>query len=299
MTDPAQPSKIGPYNYEPTTWICITFVVLFSLTGIGHLGQAIYPRIWWLIPTMVLCGLAEVIGWAARLWSSYDPQAFDPFLIQMTTTIIAPSFMTAAMFIILGQIMTVIGVEYSRLRPKTFGIVFISADILALTIQAVGGAIASKNAKDDPHGAEVGAQIMLAGIFIQMAAVTLFVMLGVEYFIRVYRNSPVRPRSSPSEGSANEKSATKVTVPSKIKLMTIGLSLTTVFIYVRSIYRTIELLDGWNGKIFSNQRLFNLLDGVPIVIAMAILNVFHPAWLLPQDLIKEAAAKRSEESSLA
>ena len=44
---------------------------------------------------MVACGLGETIGWAGRLWSSKNPVLDDPFLMQITTTIISPSFMTA------------------------------------------------------------------------------------------------------------------------------------------------------------------------------------------------------------
>ncbi|KAG8963235.1 hypothetical protein FRC03_003237 [Tulasnella sp. 419] len=123
---------------------------------------------YFLIPTIVTCALCEVLGWSGRYWSSQNPLASTPFMIQITSTIIAPSFMTAAMFIILGRIMTIVGVEYSRLRPKTFSILFVTADIVALAIQGAGGGIASSAEDDDPHGAERGAQIMVAGIIIQM-----------------------------------------------------------------------------------------------------------------------------------
>jgi len=71
-----------PYGYTPTTWICILFVALYSLTSIVHLAQAIRSRLWWMIPTVVLCGLTEIIGWSGRLWSSYDVQNMDPYLMQ-------------------------------------------------------------------------------------------------------------------------------------------------------------------------------------------------------------------------
>ncbi|KAG8954528.1 hypothetical protein FRC03_011468 [Tulasnella sp. 419] len=292
MSDPSvsmptfDPALDSPYNYVPTTWVCALFIALFSLTGIGHLGEAIYYKMWWLIPTMVACALCETIGWAGRLWSSQNPDAFDPFLMQITTTIIAPSFMTAAMFIILGQIITLVGTEYSRLKPRTYSIIFITADVLALTIQAAGGGIASSAADDDPDGAERGANIMVGGIIVQMAAITIYALLAIEYFIRVYRNRPLRARSQTdvTEGASVEKDqySAMANVTPKIRLMIIGLAISTVFIYVRSVYRTIELLDGWNGSIISNQLLFNLLDGMPIVVAMVSLNVFHPGFLLPR-----------------
>lgn len=62
--------------------------------------------------------------------------------------------------------------------------------------------------------------------------------------------------------------------------MLVGAGITTIWVVIRSIYRTIELADGWTGQIITTQVYFNVLDGAPIVLAMATLNVFHPGWLL-------------------
>jgi hypothetical protein len=51
-----------------------------------HFGQAIRFRMWWLLPTAVLAGLAEIIGWSGRLWSSKNPLSLDPYLMQYVVT---------------------------------------------------------------------------------------------------------------------------------------------------------------------------------------------------------------------
>jgi hypothetical protein len=43
----------------------------------------------------------------------------------------------------------------------------------------------------------------------------------------------------------------------KIKLTVVGLAFSTLVIYIRSIYRTIELSDGWNGRIIQTQLYFS------------------------------------------
>jgi len=48
----------------------------------------------------------------------------------------------------------------------------------------------------------------------------------------------------------------------------------------RSVYRTIELVDGWNGRIIKNELYFNTMDGAMIVASMYCLNVLHPGHLL-------------------
>ncbi|KAJ7362447.1 hypothetical protein DFH08DRAFT_840913, partial [Mycena albidolilacea] len=50
------------------------FIALFGLSStILHIGQATYLRMLWLLPTVCLCGVDELIGWSARLWSSFSP----------------------------------------------------------------------------------------------------------------------------------------------------------------------------------------------------------------------------------
>lgn len=105
------------YGYVPTGWVCMTFLVLFAVSGALHLGQAIKWRTWWMIPSMVVGCIGEAIGWYGRYWSSNSPQLLDPFLIQITCTIIAPSFMSAANFTILGLIIKRLGPQYSWLKP--------------------------------------------------------------------------------------------------------------------------------------------------------------------------------------
>ena len=48
----------------------------------------------------------------------------------------------------------------------------------------------------------------------------------------------------------------------------------------RSVYRTIELVDGWDGRIIQTELYFNVMDGAMIVISMYCLNVLHPGRLL-------------------
>lgn len=46
------------------------------------------------------------------------------------------------------------------------------------------------------------------------------------------------------------------------------------------MYRTIELVDGWEGRIIKNELYFNVMDGAMIVASMFCLNIFHPGRLL-------------------
>lgn len=50
----------------------------------------------------------------------------------------------------------------------------------------------------------------------------------------------------------------------------------------RSVYRSVELLNGWNGPIIENQPLFNFMDGMLIALSIATFLIVHPGVFLPR-----------------
>ncbi|TFK53021.1 RTA1-domain-containing protein [Heliocybe sulcata] len=276
--------KQNPYHYVPTKWVCVLLVVLFSVSGVIHLGEAIAYRMWWLLPTAVLACIAEVIGWVARTISSGNPYSLNPYLIQITATIIAPTPLVAANFVILGKIIERLGSQYSRLGARSYTIIFCSCDAIALVVQALGGAVATKevNKQERP---DKGGHIMLAGIVFQMAAICVYVACASEFLFRFYSNKPLRAAPLSSTGSTSSmadpnKLQPRAALDMKMQMMILELVLSTIFIFIRSVYRTVELSDGWNGPIISTQVYFNVLDGAMIVLASYTLNILHPGYLL-------------------
>ncbi|KAI0255341.1 RTA1 like protein-domain-containing protein [Lactifluus subvellereus] len=255
-----------PYNYVPTKGVCAMFIALFSLSS------TIRFRVWWLFPTAVLCGLLEVIGWSGRLWSSKNPFLYEPFIMQISTTIVAPTPLVAANFIILGRITRRLGPQFCRLSPRWYTILFLSSDIVALVVQSIGGGIAS--------GTQLvlGGHIALGGIALQLVVLILYSALAAEFLVRFALDRPVR-HIRDSEGGITDNPRCG-TVNTSTKRMLFGMSVMTVLLLTRSIYRTIELSGGWDGKVISTQWLFNVFDGAMVVLAMFTLNVFHPGVLL-------------------
>jgi len=276
----------NPYGYVPTEWICALFVALYSLTTIIHLGQTVRYRLWFLLPTVCLGGVTEILGWAGRLWSSKNPDALNPFLMQIVTTIIAPTPLIAANFIILGELIRRLGSKYSRLSPKWYSILFVSADIISLVVQAVGGAKASTAAKNHTD-AEPGGRIMLGGIAFQLACISIYMILALEFIVRYLWDLPVR--------NAEMLSFETHALTRKIKLLLVGLTFGSTVIFIRSIYRTIELTDGWSGRIIATQVYFNVLDGGMITLAFFCMNIFHPGWLLGKGPWAKQEAKAVSE----
>ncbi|TFK33586.1 RTA1 like protein-domain-containing protein [Crucibulum laeve] len=287
------PAIVGtPYGYVPTQWVTIMFVVLFSISALVHTGQLIYFRTWWMIPTVILCGGLEILGWSARLWSSISPQMSNPFTIQITATIIGPTPLVAANFIILGRIIRRLGPAYSRLSPRWYARLFLGCDIISLVIQAVGGAMASIAGGNNEDPAP-GGHIMLGGIIFQMVTITIYAISAAEFFLRYRKNAPI----SPDRTVEGKPYVMRANMTSDLKTMSFALVFSTCILFIRSIYRTAELIDGWSGVIITTEVYFNLFDGAMIVLAIYTLNFAHPGRLLVGDSGPQEDEKVSQLNS--
>ncbi|KAJ7238968.1 RTA1 like protein-domain-containing protein [Mycena rebaudengoi] len=258
------------YGYIPNEKICLMFLVLFGVSTALHLGQAIYFRMWWLLPTATLCGIGELVGWVGRYWSSQSPAAEDPYMMQITTTIIAPTPLIAVSFILLGRIVERVGPCYSWLSPKWYSIIFVSCDLVALVVQGVGGGLAAS--ADDQAGSKMGANIMLGGIVFQFVALLVYTSLAFEFLRRYTKNLPLRLRHTTA--------AVERPMDPHVKILITALTFSTFVLLVRSVYRIIELSAGWHSKIIETEIYFNVFDGAMVVLAIFTINVAHPGLLL-------------------
>ncbi|KAG2078712.1 RTA1-domain-containing protein [Suillus decipiens] len=272
VLDTTQQASVGPYNYVPTEWVCVFFVVSYSISTAIHMGQALKYKLWWMIPTATLSGVLEILGWSARLWSSRRPELLTPFEMQLVGTIIAPTPLLAANFSILGKIIYELGPQFSRLTPQMYSLIFCSFDIICLTIQAVGGAFAAQAASENTS-ADSGGRIMLVGIVGQLVAIVIYAGLATEFLLRRKYNAPFR-RQIIKFGKGQHP------ISKEMLQLIYGMSFCTICLFIRSVYRTVELADGWSGLVIATESYFNWLDGGFITIAIYTLNVFHPGIYL-------------------
>ncbi|KAF7345895.1 putative RTA1-like protein [Mycena venus] len=290
------PTNLGfsPYGYTPTEYICILFVALFGISTLLHIGQAIHYRMWWLFLSAILAGILETVGWGGRLWSSKSPQIFEAYEIQIVCTVIGvsiilysgailqrvpdrnamaqPTPLAAANFIVLGRIINRLGPVYSRLSPKLYTLLFLCCDIVSLIVQAVGGGMAA-TAVNENRDPTKGGNIILGGIVFQMVTITVYVLCATEFLLRYLRNRPIGHRLEPAP-------STTAPLGRKMKVLVYALAFNTTCLFIRAVYRVIELSDGWSGRIITTQVYFNVLDGAMITLAILTLNVAHPGQLL-------------------
>ncbi|TYJ57336.1 hypothetical protein B9479_001875 [Cryptococcus floricola] len=278
--------SVSPYEYTPTGWVCVLFIVLFSLLGCTHIAQAIKGQYWVVLPTLAVGILLEVIGWAGRYWSNQNVLYNPPFLMQIITLIIAPVFFSAWCYTMLGM-----------------AIHTLACDFISLIFQAVGGGWA---ATVDPPTPRTPTNIMVVGIVFQLVSMIIFSYLAYDFILRAMQRRPYPGRhqqdgvemqsSMPEMGGKEYGSGVEreygygqgvrgfrnEELVRGWKFVMIGTGICSLMIIIRGIYRSVELVQGWEGHLITHEVYQDTLDGIPMILALAAVAVFHPTFYLPR-----------------
>ncbi|GFZ42983.1 hypothetical protein JCM24511_00701 [Saitozyma sp. JCM 24511] len=316
----------SPYGYTPGKAPGYAYVVVFGVGLLLHIGLAVRYKYWIAMVTLIPGGLLEILGWAGRLWSAEKPTNSNPFLMQICCLILGPAFFSAWAYTILGYCITRLGSAYSLLKPKWYLITFVSADIISLVLQAIGGGRAAVAAKLGTN-THTATQIMLAGILFQLVTMTVFVVLAVDFIARVILRKPYafqlrRSAAAAAESGSASDSETQTHTPNgsgidaeaakststslaghgagagspesesgsesdpaalrRAEWLLAGVAFASLMIYVRGIYRAIELAQGWSGYLITHEPYFIYLDGLPMVLCYYAFAALHPGFLLPR-----------------
>jgi hypothetical protein len=184
-----------------------------------------------------ISGLAlEIIGYIGRIMMNSNPFDQNSFLLYLLCLTIGPAFLPAAIYLCLARIVVAYGEDASRFRPATYTLIFCGCDFLSLLLQAIGGAIASS--ATDYDTTQLGINVMLASLSVQVASLSLFSCLCGEFALRLHQNPMSWDRKHESVYSSK-----------LFKAFLIGLCVATLTIFIRSCFRVAELSGGFKGPL--------------------------------------------------
>lgn len=269
------------------------FTVLFGILTVAQLAMGILDKyIYFGICMFAGCGL-EFAGYLSRSLASGNETNMDLFLCQIITLTIAPVFIMAAIYYMLGQQIVLHGRRFGLLSPRLFSLVFITCDVISLVVQAIGGGIAGYAASTF-NNPDSGTYIMVAGVAFQLASMSLFLVMLFDFVRRSYfhassdvvflfanffamlfntkHGKQLRGRCEPFY--VEEYAHTRKTRFSNWSLLVILAS--TLLVYTRNVYRVIELGVGWTGYLMVEETYLLVLDAAIIFCACLLLTLQHP-----------------------
>lgn len=131
---------------------------------------------------------------------------------------------------------------------------------------------------------------MIGGMAFQVFSLLLFSAICADFAWRVRRGTIVARAKSGATSTQGEAPLEPTVVEEAhpttrfdairrtrmFRGMMVGLAVATVLILIRSCFRVAELKDGFDGELFNDEVSIMILEGPMMIIACALMTVFHP-----------------------
>ncbi|CDO96626.1 unnamed protein product [Kluyveromyces dobzhanskii CBS 2104] len=251
-----QPSKAGALA------VCIIFVVLLGLFILMIITSAMkFDRksgrrdrkiknctIMRFLPFLV--GItAEVVGYALRYISAKDTDKMMPYILQSVLLLVAPAFYAATIYMIFGQLLHYLECPDISIVPARWSTtIFVAGDVVSFFVQAGGAAIMSN--ADTSSGSKTGSNVIVAGLFVQVAIFGFFMITEIRFLLQVRRKSKIVKLFTLQWRRLN--------------LILLG---TSLLILIRSVVRAIEFIQGNSGYIISHEYFLYVFDALMMILA--------------------------------
>ncbi|KAJ8112771.1 hypothetical protein OPT61_g4938 [Boeremia exigua] len=260
------------YRYIPSLPAAILFLVLFTILTILHMHSYTQHRKTSII-YIILGGLCEIIGFAARIGSHFDDASWAPFIMQGTLLLIGPLFFAATVYMMLGRTIRLAdAASISRISPRWCTRIFVAADISTLIVQGLG---ASLMGTMKLSLALAGEKVVIAGLALQVATFIVFLIVSVDFHFRMKHTS---------------KSSHDTVHDAWRKMLHILYTLSAL-ILLRCVFRLIEYSMGNAAYLISHEWTLYVFDGVPMLAVLSLLFMWRPT-----EDHKHATRKATESS---
>ncbi|PSK40557.1 hypothetical protein C7M61_000204 [Candidozyma pseudohaemuli] len=274
----------------------VFFCVIFGVVTIWHFVVGALYRYWYFFFVLGIGSGLDFGGYLARSVSATDETLVDPFLVQIIVLTIAPAFIMAGVYYMLGRQLVYIGEGYSWLKPRWFSYIYVTCDVISLVIQAIGGGMAA-TALSANKDTDDGTHVMVAGIAFQVATMSSFFIVGGNFVARVWFRASPDVRFSWSNffsllfnvGKANElhqklepnydPKYAHVRGRKLFPYVFTSIFAATVLIYIRCIYRLVELSEGWTGYTIRHEAFLFGLDAAMVFLTVLLFVPFHPGFI--------------------
>ncbi|GAA6018526.1 hypothetical protein JCM10207_007206 [Rhodosporidiobolus poonsookiae] len=276
-------STISIYGYIPSESLAVIALLTFGLVFFNHLSWCIRHKTTRVFYGLFLFGDAcEIVGYACRLQSHFNPFMVNFFIVQYFFIVISPVFFQAALYISLALALRRLdhfGSTLLRFEPKLLMWVMVVADVVTTVIQVVGAALigVSESARFRNRSSSLTSDqandILLAGLAVQSATFLAFICLMVLCIVR------------------SERTFTANHFPKRFSL---SIFLSAFLLLLRTTFRLAETAQGVFGFASSHEALFGTLEYLPVILAIAIWGALPLEETLPIDVDDEP--RRSPEA---
>ncbi|KAF3985454.1 hypothetical protein FT663_05293 [Candidozyma haemuli var. vulneris] len=309
------------YHYELNRGGNIFFFIVFCIIFVYTTGMLVWSRYHWYNITF-FCGFAlQVCGFLGRILAFSDTANLDFYLLQFVSLTLSPAFIMAGVYFLFAQAVILYGRSYSVLKPMWYSYFFITTDFLSLVVQGAGGGAASIATKEqrDPSP---GTWTMFGGVLFQVIAMSIFLIFWFEFLNRLYYKDASRIEEDHPMKKWSIMNSLKLLFHTKsariykekylepfynprykeirsrslVPYLPLALTTAVITIYIRCIYRVVELKQGFNGYLIRHEVFLMTLDASMVAIAGLIFIPFHPVLVFgKKNVLRLATIKRNRD----
>ncbi|QEU62081.1 hypothetical protein KDRO_E09680 [Kluyveromyces lactis] len=200
-----------------------------------------------------LVGIAiEAVGYGMRYMSANDTDKLTPYILQSVFLLVAPALYAATIYMVFGQMLHYLQCTKLSIVPARWSTtIFVIGDVLSFFVQGAGAGIMAN--ADTSSGSKTGSNIIVVGLFVQVAVFSFFMITELRFLYRVKRTSAIVQYLSLHWRTLN--------------LTLLGISL---LILIRSLVRAIEFIQGNKGFIISHEYFLYVFDALMMILATLV-----------------------------
>ena len=303
------------FAYCPSLVAAILFSVLFGLTTLLHIAQAIHYRKRFAF-ILIMGGTWEAAGYIVRILSIYRQLNSTLYTIQTLLILLAPLWINAYIYMLLGRMIHffLASDNVFKIKARSITRMFVLFDITAFLIQATGGTMAGPSSSAQTQ--KIGMDVYVGGVGVQLGFLVIFVSLAVRFQLNLKKQSQSRNRSSITttsnvagsggyaavasdaysyypatdeeqagyepglQGPHKEEGGYPYPDPRIAKGLLITLYVVMTLVIIRNTYRLAEYATGQDSVTITHEWFAYVFDAVPMFAASVVLNVFNPGKVL-------------------
>ncbi|KAK6897339.1 Sphingoid long-chain base transporter RSB1 [Candida tropicalis] len=319
MADDTTTYKVNYYGEELNIIPNIVYLAVYSAIFLYYILMLFKSKYWWFNITFFIGYGMEFIGFLGRVLAVGHEDQLGTYTMQNFCLTVSPAFIMGGVYFIFGQMVVIHGSEFSILPPMWYSYFFITLDVCTILIQAAGGGISASGS-----GGNLGTTLMIIGVATQVASMSIFLFFWFEFLIKCYfkyskqdgSRGPLTERSfsnfmkllfnTPSTRGyranyLDEKYDSRYYKIRQGRLFgwfPLAITIAVVAVYIRCVYRVVELAQGWGGYLMTHEIYLLVLDASMITICGLVFIPFHPYWVLgKENILKRSALKNATKAN--
>ncbi|KLO12619.1 RTA1-like protein [Schizopora paradoxa] len=271
--DPFQDPKKDPCNrltYIASNELTTVAVVVYLGVGFSHIFSTWKWGAKWM-SSMTFGIFTFVVGFIFRYVLHAHPDSKGAYIVEYLFIVLSPCLFIAAEYVLLGRLALDLNAEQHLLiPPRRITPIFVASDIVTFLIQAAGGITAIST--DNTNTINLGSNIFLGGLILQLISFVVFVVIYLRLVFLVHRHNPytwTRDADKPWF--------------SDWRTLACAFIISCIGILVRSMFRTVELAEGFKSNLATSEPLFYGLDTLPLFITVSVYVPFWPGRFIGRE----------------